>query len=303
MLAYSTYRDPDVWRWHPHPEVWVLVLSLIGLYVYAVRKIGPKVVPAGQPVITTRQKWAFVGAITLLELAADWPMHDIGEEYLFSVHMCQHLILTLVMAPLFLIATPRWLADLILGAGRTRRVVRWFVAPVAAGVIYNSMVLFTHWPPVVNNAVRYGGLHFGLHILVVLCALAMWTPICGPIEEWRISLPAQMVYLFMMSVIPTMPGAWLTFATHPVYSVYNTPFRAFNVGVIDDQQMAGLIMKLGGGSYFWIIITAMFFTWAARHESAQKAGRKVTERDVLTWQKVEQEFADHPAPPEPTKQS
>jgi len=212
----------------------------------------------------------------------------------------QHLLLTLVMAPLFLIATPRWLADLILGSGKVRKAVRWLVLPVTAGVIYNSMVLFTHWPPVVNNAVQHGGLHFSLHILVVLCALAMWTPICGPIEEWRISLPAQMVYLFLMSVVPTMPGAWLTFATHPVYSVYATPFRAYHVSAVDDQQMAGLIMKLGGGSWFWAIITGMFFVWAARHEEAQKAGRSVNERDVLTWQKVEQEFAKSDPAPEPT---
>lgn len=301
LLAAGKYRDPDVWRWHAHPEVWLLVGSLIVLYVYAARVIGPKVVTPGQPAVSRRQWGFFAGAILVLELSADWPMHDIGEEYLYSVHMVQHLLLTLVVPPLFLLATPRWLADLILGSGRVRRSVRWLVLPVTAGVTYNAVFVFMHWPPTVTAAVDSAPVHFGLHLLVVLAALAMWTPICGPIEEWRISLPAQMVYLFMMSVIPTVPGAWLTFASKPVYTVYDTPFRAYGISALSDQQMAGLIMKLGGGIYLWTIITGLFFVWAGRHEAAQKAGRSVDERDVLTWQAVEHEFAQSKAPEEPTK--
>ena len=100
----------------------MLVGALAGLYIYAARVIGPKVVPAGTPPVTRRQWLAFAAAIALLWFASDWPVHDIGEQYLFFVHMSQHLLLTLVMPPLFLLATPRWLADLVLGSGRVRRV-------------------------------------------------------------------------------------------------------------------------------------------------------------------------------------
>ncbi|MEJ7585115.1 MAG: cytochrome c oxidase assembly protein [Acidimicrobiales bacterium] len=289
----------DVWRFQPHPEVWLLLGALVGLYAYAVRVIGPKVVPAGQTVVSRRQLVAFVLGIAGLWVASDWPMHDIAEEYLFSVHMGQHLLLTLVLPPLFLIATPRWLADLVLGRARVRRVVRFLALPVAAGVVYNALVMFTHWPVVVNGAVEQGAVHYGLHILVVSSALLMWTPVCGPIEEWRISLPAQMVYLFMMSVLPTVPGAWLTFATNPLYAAYDTPLRMWGISPESDQQTAGLLMKLGGGTYLWTIITGMFFTWAARHEAAQQSGRVVDEREVLTWETVEAEFARTPPVPDP----
>ncbi len=289
----------DVWRWQAHPEVWVLVVALIGLYAYAVRVIGPKVVPVGERSVSRRQLVAFGAAVAVLWVASDYPVHDVAEEYLFSVHMAQHLLLTLVMPPLFLLATPRWLADLVLGHAGVRRVARFLVRPVAAGLAFNALVLFTHWPAVVNGAVEHAGVHYGLHILVVTSALLMWTPVCGPIEEWRISLPAQMVYLFLMSVVPTVPGAWLTFATNPVYRVYDTPFRAFGISVIDDQQGAGLLMKLGGGGYLWAVITGLFFTWAARHEAADRSGRAVGERDVLTWETVQEEFARTEPVPEP----
>ena len=78
----------------PHPEVWLLVGGITALCVYAVRVIGPKAVPAGTPAVTAAQKRWFALGIVLLWLAADWPMHDIGEQYLYSVHMLQHLLLT-----------------------------------------------------------------------------------------------------------------------------------------------------------------------------------------------------------------
>src|SRR3954453_6016395 len=153
LLAVGRVPTSEVWKWHPHPEVWLLVASLAVLYIYAAKVIGPKVVPAGTRAVSRRQWLAFIGAMVLLEFASDWPVHDIGEKYLYFVHMSQHLILTLVMPPLFLLATPRWLGDLLLGAGRVRVVVRWLVRPVAAGVLYNAATVFTHWPPVVDTAV------------------------------------------------------------------------------------------------------------------------------------------------------
>src|SRR4051794_32447615 len=283
LLAVGRVPTSEVWKWHAHPEVWLLVASLAVLYVYAAKVIGPKVVPAGTRAVSRRQWLAFIGAMVLLEFASDWPVHDIGEKYLYFVHMSQHLILTLVMAPLFLLATPRWLADLVLGSGRGRRVVRTLSRPVVAGVLFNAGVVFTHWPSVVDGVVQHAWAHFGLHLLVVTLALLMWMPVCGPIEEWRISLPAQMVYLFLMSVVPTVPGAWLTFATNPLYSAYDTPLRAFGISAVDDQQAAGLMMKLVGGTSLWTIITGLFFVWAARHEKAQAGDRTVTERDIANW--------------------
>ncbi len=98
------------WRFHPHPEVWLLVSFLIGAYVYVVKVLGPRAVPAGTPAVTRKQVWCFVGAMALLWAASDWPIHDIGEEYLYSAHMLQHMMLSYFLPPLALLATPEWFA-------------------------------------------------------------------------------------------------------------------------------------------------------------------------------------------------
>jgi putative membrane protein len=252
-----------VWRWQPHPEVWFLVAGVTALSLYVVRVIAPKVVPAGTPAFTRFQMANLVLGILTLWVASDWPLHDLGEEYLFSLHMVQHLLLSYVMPVFFLLATPPWLARLVVPEGSAS--YRWLKRlshPIFAGVIFNGVVLFTHGPFVVTAAVESGPIHYLIHVLVVASALLMWMPVYGPFDDWRISSPTAMVYLFAMSLLPTVPASWLIFADGSVYDAYDTPFRLWGVSVTSDQQAAGVVMKLIGGSYLWVHIFVVFFRWA-----------------------------------------
>jgi putative membrane protein len=91
----------------------------------------------------------------------------------------------------------------------------------------------------------------------------MWMPVCGPLPERRLKAPAQMIYLFCQSIIPTVPSAWLILADKPVYKVYDVPDRMFGWSTVTDQQLAGLLMKLGAGTYLWILIVIVFFRWVS----------------------------------------
>ena len=280
----------EFWRWVPHPEVWLLVGSLGVLYAYAGRVIGPKAVPAGvAPVSRVQRRWFGLGLV-LLWLASDWPVHDVGEGYLYFVHMVQHTLITLVVPPVMLLATPEWLARLIMGRGMVEKVLRRFARPVPAAIAFNALALLSHWQVVVNAASSNGLFHYGVHTALVLTALLFWIPVCGPFPELRMSQPAQMIYLFVASIVPTVPGAWLTFAEGAVYSAYDIPDRLWGISVTSDQQIAGLIMKLGAGSYLWALITLIFFRWASREDALRDP------RATLTYDQVEQEFQAHPPP-------
>ena len=292
MVTAAAAGTVDFWRWQPHPEVWLLVGGIAVLYAYAARVIGPKAVPAGTPAVSrTQWRWFTVG-IVLLWMASDWPMHDIGEQYLYSAHMVQHLLLTLVIPPVMLLATPEWLARLVIGTGRGGRLVHRLARPVVAGALFNGLVLVSHWPVLVNHASSNGVLHYGVHTALVTSALLFWTPVCGPLPELRISTFSQMIYLFAASIVPTVPGAWLTFADGAVYSVYDIPSRLWNVSVTSDQQMAGVFMKLGGGTFLWALIAVIFFRYATAEETADRERHAAP----LTWDAVQEEFEEHPAP-------
>lgn len=289
--------NPDIWRFQPHPEVWVIVAAALALGWYATRVIAPKVVPAGQPVVTRRQTAWYLGGVAFLWLASDWPMHHIGEEYLYSVHMVQHLIITFVVPPMLLLAMPQWLARLIVSGDGTAGVwVRRLGRPVVAGALFNFVTVLTHLPLVVQISVEVGAFHYLVHLVVFVAALLMWIPVVSPLPELRISPPAQGVYLFLMSVIPTVPAAWLTLAEEAVYSSYDHSVRLWGLSVAVDQQMAGLIMKLGGGLYLWAIITVIFFRWALKQNKGSRPGPVPT----LTYEAVADQFdRSGPAPSEP----
>ncbi|HZM41767.1 MAG TPA: cytochrome c oxidase assembly protein [Acidimicrobiales bacterium] len=273
----------DFWRWQPHPEVWVLVGGVAALAVYALRVVGPKVVPKGQPVASRQQlAWLILG-IVLLWLASDWPLHDIAEEYLFSAHMIQHMLLTYFVPPVLLLATPEWLARLVLGRGRAKRAFYFLARPVPAALIFNGFLLLTHAPGVVNLSVQNPVVHYLVHTGLVSSAFLLWMPVCGPLPELRISYPAQMLYLFVTSIIPTVPAGWLTFADGVVYSAYDVPARLWGISVTSDQQAAGAIMKLVGGSFLWVVITLRFFQWAAKFSDTDKAADQAGPAHDLSW--------------------
>jgi putative membrane protein len=257
VIAQTPFPDP--WAFQAHPEVWLLVAFLAGSYVYMVRVIGPGAVAAGTPVVTGRQTGCFVLAMALLWFGADWPVHDLGEEYLYSVHMFQHMLFSYLVPPLALFATPTWMARVLLGTGRTYRIGAFASKAVVAGVVFNLMVMITHIPGVVNASVDNGLLHYTLHFFLVVTALLMWVPVCGPVAEWQIGPGAKCIYLFLMSVVPTVPAGWLTFAEGVVYRHYEQPVRVWGISVTDDQQIAGAIMKLGGSAFLWGIVVFLFF--------------------------------------------
>jgi putative membrane protein len=308
LSQVSLTADPFRFAWHP--EVWLLVAFLTGAYVYMVRVIGPHAVAVGQPPVSRRQWCYFAAALLMLWAASDWPIHDVGERYLYSAHMLQHMMLSYFLPPLALLATPAWLLRTLIGNGRLYGAVRWLCRPIAAGVIFNLAVMVVHVPGVVNASVENGPLHYGLHVLVVTTSLLMWMPVVGPLEEFHLGPAGKSIYLFLQSVVPTVPAGWLVFAEGVVYKRYGEqPVRVWGISPTDDQQLAGAIMKVGGGMFLWAIVIYVFFTKFASSYSESHDYRRgvrmptaeITGHDEvpLTTADVERAFASVPATPEP----
>lgn len=304
-IAADLPVDPLAFQWHP--EVWLLVGFLTGAYIYMVRVIGPRAVPAGQPVLSRMNVIAFPLAMLMLWIASDWPLHDISEEYLYSAHMIQHMMLSYFLPPLALMATPTWLARTLLGQGALYGAVRFLTKPVVAGVLFNGMVMILHIPLLVNASLDNGALHYGLHVAVVMSSLLMWMPVCGPVSEFRMGVAGTMIYLFLQSVVPTIPAAWLTFAEGIVYDEYDRPLRLWGISAVQDQQLAGAVMKIAGGFFLWSIVIYLFFKkFAVKDETAYdfKRSGKIPAAEIvgndeapLTTADVEREFASSTPPP------
>ena len=280
-LAHGAEASP--WQFQPHPEVWAPMLLLLASYYLAVKRFGPSRVEPGRPVVTPVQTACFLLGVAALWIAADWPIHDLSEGYLFSVHMVQHLLFTFVAPPLLLLGLPAWLLRMLLGRGLRFRLVRFFVKPVVALIAFNVTIAVTHWPPMVNAAIGSEPFHLLVHTALIGTALAMWWPVVAPLPETpALSEPSKMLYLFLQSIVPTVPASFLTFSTKPLYSSYAALPHPW-ISVVADQRIAGLIMKIIGGLLLWIVIAVIFFRWNAKEERGDVAS-------ALTWEDFERDL-------------
>ncbi len=266
---------------HLHLDVLVLIGGLGLAYALAVRRHAGR--PGAEP-LGGRRPVLFGLGIVALVVGASWPVHDLAERALFSVHMVQHMLFTLVAPPLLVAGTPPWMLRAILRPRAARAAWAFLTRPVVATVVFNGLLLFTHWPAVVEASVRSELLHLGLHVSILGSGLVMWWPVVSPLPELpALPAPGQMLYLFVQSIAPTVPASFLTFGRSPLYPVYASFPRVWGISAIADQTIAGLTMKLAGGAILWAVITAVFFRWF--REEREEGW------DALRWHRVEREVA------------
>jgi len=262
--AEATLSD---FPFHIHWDVFGIAVGLLFGFWYAVRRIAPHQAPPTEPVVTTGQVVSFHLGLVFFVVVRSWPFHDIGEQSLFTFHMIEHLVLALVVPPLLLRGTPWWLMRMLVLP--VLPVVRVLTKPWVALVLFNVTLAVIHIPHVVELMLTNEVAHLWLHLAFIVTATLMWWPVIGPIPEIPKLAPfPAMGYVFLQSLVPTVPASFLTFSDVPLYRVYEDLPRLWGVDVLTDQLIAGLIMKIGGGFLLWGVITVIFFTWALEEERA-----------------------------------
>ncbi len=271
MTLASAAAGGSPWTWHPHPDVFLLLGGAVLAYFVALRRLGPRHAPAGGPPASRWQVTSFLAGVLILWVGAASPVHDIAEQYLFSMHMVQHTLFSLVAPALLLLGTPRWLAELVVRPRAVAAVVGMLGRSIPSLVLFNVVIVVLHWAPVVDLALRSEPAHFALHLLLFSSALLVWMPVASPLARpGRITPPAQMLHLFVNSIVPTVPASFFTFSEGVIYERYGAAPRIWGMTAIADQQMAGLIMKLGGAAILWGAITIIFFRWQVAEEEAER---------------------------------
>jgi putative membrane protein len=164
--------------------------------------------------------------------------------------------------------------------------------PFIAGGLYTVWLVFSHWPVAMNAALRHEPVHFLMHLALFSTASLMWFPVLNRNPDLPMLGPVgRMLYVFLQSIMPTVPAAFFTFADGVIYKFYATVPRPWHISAVSDQQLAGAIMKVWGGLVLWGVIGVMFFRWSAADEKARIARRK-----VLTWDEVQAELDRTQAP-------
>src|SRR6266576_1701707 len=254
IIDHWTLDIPSWNRWNLHPSVVAGLVLLGGLYVFLG---GHRSAP--------RHVASFVAALLVLCVALNGPLHNLSDTYLFSAHMAQHLLLTLVFPPLLLYGTPAHVVRPLLRPRWVMAAARVVTRPLAAGIIFTAPIVIWHTPALYEAALRHHNLHILQHLVFLTTAVLMWWPVLSPVPELpRAQHLIQMLYLFLLGIPMSVTGALITLSDSVLYPFYVAapPPRVGGLSPLADQQIGGLLMWVLGGLMLWTVMTVIWFRYA-----------------------------------------
>jgi cytochrome c oxidase assembly factor CtaG len=260
----------DLLAYRPSPSVLAGVFGLLVVYRLCVGRYRNRF--TGSTPASVPKQAAFYSGLLALLIALATPLDLIGDNYLFTAHMLQHLLLTLAAAPLLLVGTPGWLLRSLLHTMHLTGFARFARHPLFAFFTFNVVFTLAHVPSLYEAALASEPLHALEHLVFLATAVLMWMPVLSPVPDIAPPYPplGQVLYLFLQTVPASLLGALLAATSSAYYATYVQAPRITALSPLEDQQVGGLLMWVGGGLYFLVATGFVFFAWASQEEAANR---------------------------------
>ncbi len=263
---------PNFWltRWNWQPSIIIGTIVVMIGYLYAVGPLREKYHLAED--VKKSQVWMFLLGVYIIFFALFSPIDRIGDEYLFSVHMVQHLFLTIVAPPLMVLGTPDWLVKPLLRNRLILQIGRFLTNPLVAFFLFNANFWLWHAPPLYDATLVNEQLHILEHLSFIVLGYIYWWPVFSPLKEgWpRLPMGGQVLYIFLGGMPSVLLGAGLTFVP-PLYLPYIYAPRLWGLSAATDQQLGGLIMWVPGNILYIIFASIIFIRWMQAQDEKQRA--------------------------------
>jgi putative membrane protein len=261
-------------RWHF--EAWVTISLAIAALAYARgwRRMRARA-------IGRIEAFCFAAGILSLILALESPLDAIGED-LFSAHMAQHLTLMLVSAPLFVRARPLIVFLWAMPRGLRRWFGRWWggpigrvfgilTSPISVWLWFCGLFAFWHIPGPYGWALRHEPVHVLEHLCFFVSAFAFWSVVIEPSGRRRLDYGASLMFVATAAVLSGLPGALMVLTSRPLYPIHAAGAARWGLSLIDDQQLAGLIMWIPAGFAYIVAILTLLVLWLRAAERRSEA--------------------------------
>ncbi len=260
-----------------------LILVALALYLWAVHRTN---------VVHPRHPWplaktlAFVGALvaTAVAICSSVGVYD---SELFWDHMVQHLLLIMVAAPLFAIASPLDLAwrsttgtaHLVVTEVLRSPVAKFFGHPAVAFVLYAVFIPVSHLTSWYNLTLEHESIHNAEHLAFLVVGYLFWRQIFGSDpNKYRLHPALQFFYLFLAIPIDTFTGLSLTGATRELFPAYLATHRTWGPSYVVDLHAGGSIMWVVGDTLMLWPMIPVALRWM--HMEERKAVRIDRELDA-----------------------
>lgn len=264
----SSQTGAWTWSWQPYPGVWLFLLAIAALYARM----------RGRDDSVGDERWrtvSFAGGIVLLWMALDWPLGPLGASYQLSLHMVQFLLVAVGAPPLLLLGVPPGAWRSLTHRHRTLDVIRVLTHPLVAFFLFSAALTLSHWPEVTDwlMATQLGA--FALDMSWLIAGLIFWWPVVAPVPARpKFGGLLKVAYLGANIVIVRPPVVMMFYSKFPLYATYElAPPVPWGGTPLDDQQLAGAIMKAGSAWIMAIAMTVVFYRWHLKQPAAGSGQR------------------------------
>jgi cytochrome c oxidase assembly factor CtaG len=290
----TAWRIAIAWDLDPSVIVGCVVLAIVYLYAWR-RNLTPKPFPLGEgnqqrqrrqdsslfsPSLKGRVRelglwdWRlglFILGDLVMLLALISPLDVLADDYLFSAHMLQHMLLVLAVPPLLILGIPRQLAMSVVHMRGFSDIERTLRSPLLAWTLGMAALWIWHLPVLYDATLASEPLHIFEHLVFLVTATIFWWPILSPLEDSRMSHGGAFAYLGAAMLATGVLGILITFAPVGEYAAYLHPHD--ELGILDtlrhswglsteaDQELGGLLMWVPGGLVYLAAIMAVLARW------------------------------------------
>ncbi|HEY9676454.1 MAG TPA: cytochrome c oxidase assembly protein [Drouetiella sp.] len=238
-------------HWEPVPSIAVGLVALTVGYLWGTKlKFNWKTL-------------SFLTGIAILWIGLMSPLDELGDEYLFSAHMAQHMILEFIGPVLLVAALPEEMVQSWMKIPGVRAAERFLGNPVFALTIATIVMLIWHVPPIYNITLENETVHIIEHLTFMVSGTMLWWPVFKPIPEGRLKPLPAVIYLTVAMFLASILGIVYTIAEFPFYAAYANPDDHHNLLPLIREQwgLTHLEDQKLGGAIMWVICTLNFF-WA-----------------------------------------
>ncbi len=276
LLHAGVSAGDDFWRlWSWDPLTVLALLVPVALYTVGLfRSRGRRghFLPWWRPTL-------FYAGWTTLAFSLVSPLDTFADD-LFFVHMTQHMLLTMLGAPLVLLGAPfvptmrgfpPWLRRRIVipvaRHPRVRQALRFITRPLVALALYVAALWAWHLPLLYELALTSAPVHILEHATFVATALAFWWVVIDPVPlKPRIGYAVRLPYLIAATLQGIALGAYITFSPSVLFPFYQGAERPWGMTILEDQELAGLVMWVPGSMMYLLALFIVFGVMLAKEE-------------------------------------
>ena len=228
--------------WNLEP-LQIVPTAIVGiLYLRRTRTLARR----GLPVPVWRQLLFWLG-ITLVVVALNSPLDEIGEKDFFFAHMSQHVIIG-DLAPLCFVAglTGPVLRPVL--ALKPVERMRFLTHPLVALPVWAVNLYVWHLPVLYQAALHHSAVHALEHFMFFTCGALMWSPVLEtlPAPAW-FGTAWKLGYIVAVRFIETVLANVFMWSSRPFYPWYIHHHPILGITAIHDQNLAGVVMMAEGG--------------------------------------------------------